>query len=94
MGRIGRNGKRFAAAHDALLSGDDKPHQAAFDHRNLLVHVLMQRNDSTLPKADARDGHGLAVDHLAGDGWAHLLFGNLGPVVMFHDDPVFYHGDS
>src|SRR5260370_25973848 len=90
--RMGWNDQAFACAEDALLARHHEAQPAVLDHGDLLAQVMMERYHGPLAKANTRNGHGFPVDHLTGDRGIQLLFGYLGPLVMRHGDPVFYHG--
>jgi len=43
--------------------------------------VVVQRDDGALAQPETRHGHGLAMDHLAGNRGVQLIYLNLSPCI-------------
>src|SRR5581483_7839380 len=69
-----------AWAEDALLGAENEADAAAFDKRNLFVHVLVRGGDGAGCEGQAAHHQRAAVDHLAGDPFGDRLGGDRVPV--------------
>src|SRR4029077_10625053 len=81
MWNVWRNLQDLAGSHDLFHSGQNKPHGASLNHRDLLVVMAVLWYGTALSNIEARHGHCFSMNHLAHEQWIHLLFLDLVPFV-------------
>ena len=84
MRRVGRYGEHVAGLDHDAYAGDFEAEGAGVHHRDLLVIVMVERDDGALFQREFGDGHALGVDHSAGNQRVKSFEGNGGPVVLGH----------
>lgn len=84
MRGVGRDGEDIAGLNYDALAGDFEAEGAGVHHRDLLVIVMVERDDGALFQREFRDGHTLGVDHSSGNQRVKSFEGNGGPVVLGH----------
>jgi hypothetical protein len=87
--RVGRDFEALTGFEDELAAIDEEAQAAAVEHGDLLVCVLVHRDDGAPGEMDARHGHGPGMDNLPRAERIHLLLFDFGPAIQRHQAALY-----